>query len=136
MRLAPIIEVASKLHWGVVLAAIVCLVLGAALTFTLLGYRLAVAEQTPKAERFAGFNPQSTVWIAFLTSGGLAGLMGAVYLTGDIGFVTEQSNFLQGFGFTAIVIAFLGRLPPRWYRACGPVHWIRQRRGDLGSGQS
>ena len=56
LRLAPIIEVASKLHWGVVLAAIVCLVLGAALTFTLLGYRLAVAEQTPKAERFAGFN--------------------------------------------------------------------------------
>lgn len=112
LRLSPIIEVASKLHWGVVLAAIVCLVLGAALTFTLLGYRLAVAEQTPKAERFAGFNPKSTVWIAFLTSGGLAGLMGAVYLTGDIGFVTEQSNFLQGFGFTAIVIAFLGRLHP------------------------
>jgi len=112
LRLAPLIAVAAKLHWGVILAAIVCVVLGSVLSFTLLGYRLSVAEQTPKAERYAGFNPKSTVWIAFLVSGGLAGLMGAVYLSGDIGFLTEQSNFLQGFGFTAIVIAFLGRLHP------------------------
>ena len=112
LQIDALVQVAAKLHWGVILAGIVCAVLGLIILFTLLGYRLAVAEQTPKAERFAGFNPKVTVWIAFLVSGGLAGLMGAIYLSADIGYLTEESNFLQGFGFTAIVIAFLGRLHP------------------------
>ena len=104
--------IATKLHWGLVISGLVYFLVSLILMRTILGFRLAVAENTPKAELFSGFSPQKTVWIAFLFSGGLSGLMGAIYLCGDIGYLTEESNFLRGFGFSAIVVAFLGRLHP------------------------
>ena len=104
--------ITTKLHWGLIISAFVYALISFILLKTILGFRLAVAENTPKAESFSGFSPNKTVWIAFLFSGGLAGLMGAIYLCGDIGYLTEASNFLRGFGFSAIVVAFLGRLHP------------------------
>ena len=82
------------------------------LSLTLLGYRLAVARHGPRTERFAGFSPKGTIWIAFLLSGGLAGFAGALFLSGDTGYLVDASNFLQNYGFTAIIVAFLGRLHP------------------------
>lgn len=101
-----------KLHWGLVWGWQIYLVVAALLAFTLLGYRLSVANQSKRAERFAGFSPVGTIWIAFLFSGGLAGLAGGIFLIGDTGYLVDQSNFLQNYGFTAIIVAFLGRLNP------------------------
>ncbi len=112
LQFSAIFAQGPKLHWGLLwgwaVYALVALVLG----LTLLGYRLAVANHSARAERFAGFSPQGTIWIAFLGSGGLAGLAGAIFLTGDTGYLVDQSNFLQNYGFTAIIVAFLGRLHP------------------------
>ena len=112
LQLEDIFGAGSKLHWGLPIGGLAILGLSLALGLTLLGYRLSVAQQSPRAERFAGFSPKGTIWIAFMVSGGCAGLAGAIFLSGDVGFLVEQSNFLRGYGFAAIVVAFLGRLNP------------------------
>lgn len=102
----------TELHTGLIILFIVFLLLTAVLLFTLLGYRLRVAQHTPRAERFAGFSPDNTVWLSFIISGATAGLAGAVYLTAETGKLIQAENYLENFGFAAIVIAFLGRLHP------------------------
>jgi len=102
----------TELHTGLIILLIAFLLLAACLMFTLLGYRLKVAQYTPKAERFAGFSPKNTVWLSFAISGAMAGLAGAVYLTAETGKLIQAENYLENFGFAAIIIAFLGRLHP------------------------
>lgn len=102
----------TVLHAGLIVLLVAFLVLAAVLLFTLLGYRLKVAQHTPRAERFAGFSPSNTVWLSFALSGAMAGLAGAVYLTAETGKLIQAENYLENFGFAAIVIAFLGRLHP------------------------
>lgn len=102
----------TELHTGLVILLIAFIALAAVLLFTLLGYRLKVAQHTPRAERFAGFSPNNTVWLSFAISGSMAGLAGAVYLTAETGKLIQAENYLENFGFAAIVIAFLGRLHP------------------------
>ena len=112
LRFSSVFDRPTKLHWGLIWGWGVYAGVSALLLLTLLGYRLSVAQASPRAERFAGFSPEGTIWIAFLFSGGLAGLAGAIFLSGDVGFLVDQSNFLRGYGFAAIIIAFLGRLHP------------------------
>ena len=102
----------TEFHSGLIILFVAFALLAAVLLFTLLGYRLRVAQHTPRAERFAGFSPDNTVWLSFLISGATAGLAGAVYLTAETGKLIQAENYLENFGFAAIVIAFLGRLHP------------------------
>ncbi len=110
-RLETIIS-GTEMHTGLIILLVAFAVLAAILLFTLLGYRLRVAQHTPRAERFAGFSPDNTVWLSFIISGSMAGLAGAVYLTAETGKLIQAENYLENFGFAAIVIAFLGRLHP------------------------
>ena len=64
----------------------------------------------PMAARFAGFNENKVIWIALMISGGLAGLAGMIEVSGPIGKI--QPMISPGYGFTAIIVAFLGRLHP------------------------
>lgn len=102
----------TEIHTGLVILFAAFVVLAAILLFTMLGYRLKVAQHTPRAERFAGFAPKNTVWLSFAISGAMAGLAGAVYMTAETGKLIQAENYLENFGFAAIVIAFLGRLHP------------------------
>ena len=102
----------TELHTGLLVMLLAFVILSAVLLFTLLGYRLKVAQHTPRAERFAGFSPNNTVWLSFALSGSMAGLAGAVYLTAETGKLIQAENYLENFGFAAIIIAFLGRLHP------------------------
>jgi len=102
----------TAMHTGLVIMFVAFVALAAVLLFTVLGYRLKVAQHTPRAERFAGFSPNNTVWLSFAISGAMAGLAGAVYLTSETGKLIQAENYLENFGFAAIVIAFLGRLHP------------------------
>lgn len=102
----------TELHTGLIVLLVAFIILAAILLFTLLGYRLKVAQHTPRAERFAGFSPNNTVWLSFAISGAMAGLAGAVYLTAETGKLIQAENYLENFGFAAIIIAFLGRLHP------------------------
>ncbi len=77
---------------------------------TLKGFEIRVAGQAPRAARFAGFSEKRTVMFCFLLSGGLAGLAGATEVAGVI--TQLQPQVSPGYGFTAIIVAFLGRLNP------------------------
>jgi general nucleoside transport system permease protein len=74
------------------------------------GYQLQVGGLAPAAARYAGFSASSTVWTGLLISGGLAGLAGALESAGPLGQLTPYVP--AGYGFAAIIVAFVGRLHP------------------------
>ena len=106
----PALVAEGRVHLGVAFALAAVLVSAAVLGRTLFGYRLRVTGEAPRAARFAGFSPSLTTLLAFAVSGGLAGLAGIVEVSGQIGQL--QPSISPGYGFTAITVAFLGRLQP------------------------
>lgn len=107
--LPPVWE-ASRVHYGTVFALVAVLVTAIVLGRTLFGYRLKLTGDAPRAARFAGFSARSTTLAVFAISGGLAGLAGIAEVSGQIGQL--QPSISPGYGFTAITVAFLGRLNP------------------------
>ena len=74
------------------------------------GFQALVGGQAGAAARYAGFSSRTALWTALLTSGGLAGLAGALEATGPLGQLTPYVPV--GYGFAAIIVAFVGRLNP------------------------
>jgi len=74
------------------------------------GFQLEVGGSAPRAARYAGFSSRRALWTALLVSGGLAGMAGALEVAGPIGQLTP--HFPVGYGFAAIIVAFVGRLHP------------------------
>jgi simple sugar transport system permease protein len=74
------------------------------------GYRMLVSGQAPAAAAYAGFSERRNVWLALLLGGGLAGLAGVCEVVGPIGRL--QADISPGYGFAAIIVAFVGRLHP------------------------
>ena len=70
----------------------------------------ASSAPRPRAARFAGFNSNQLVLLTFAISGALAGLAGIIEVAGPVGHL--QPGISPGYGFTAIIVAFLGRLNP------------------------
>ena len=108
--LAPRLIEDTNVHLGVLLAPLFALALWFMLEKSLLGFQFRVLGQATRAARFAGFSENRLVWIAMLISGGLAGLAGVLEVTGTLGQLTTTLS--PGYGFTAIIVAFLGRLNP------------------------
>jgi simple sugar transport system permease protein len=77
---------------------------------TLTGFQIRVLGQAPRAGAFAGFSQSRMTLLAFLLSGGLAGLAGISEVMGPLGQL--KISISPGYGFTAIIVAFLGRLNP------------------------
>jgi simple sugar transport system permease protein len=77
---------------------------------TLTGFQIRVLGQAPRAGAFAGFSQNRMIMLAFLISGGLAGLAGICEVAGPLGQL--RISVSPGYGFTAIIVAFLGRLNP------------------------
>ena len=74
------------------------------------GFRLQVGGLAPDAARYAGFSARGALWTALLLSGGLAGLAGGLEAAGPLGQLTP--HLPVGYGFAAIIVAFVGRLHP------------------------
>ena len=106
----PPVEGLGRIHGGAGLALLVVLVTAIVLGRTVFGYRLRVTGDAPRAAAFAGFGTGRTTLAAFAISGALAGLAGIVEVAGPIGQL--QPSISPGYGFTAITVAFLGRLHP------------------------
>jgi simple sugar transport system permease protein len=89
------------------------LLAGAAWLFvsrSLAGFKMRVAGTAPAAASYAGFGEKSTVWLALLISGATAGLAGICEVAGPIGLLSPSIS--PGYGFAAIIVAFVGRLHP------------------------
>jgi simple sugar transport system permease protein len=97
-------------HIGVVLALVIALGLAFVLGSTIKGFEIRVLGSAPRAGSFAGFSRRRMVMFCFLLSGGLAGLAGICEVASTVGQL--QPTISPGYGFTAIIVAFLGRLNP------------------------
>ena len=77
---------------------------------TYAGFQLQVGGLAPAAARYAGFSSRKALWTAHLLSGGMAGLAGGLEVAGPLGQLTPHVP--AGYGFAAIIVAFVGRLHP------------------------
>ena len=108
-RLPKLIQ-GLRLNVGVfvALAAVVAFTVFLYRTFT--GFQLQVGGLAPMAARYAGFSSRKALWTGLLLSGGMAGLAGALDVAGPQGQLTPYVP--MGYGFAAIIVAFVGRLNP------------------------
>lgn len=108
--LMPIMIEGTRLHIGALIALFVVVAGWVVISRTLIGFQVKVVGLTPLAAGYAGFNANKVIWLSLLLGGGLAGLAGLFEVAGPIGQL--QPIISPGYGFTAIIVAFLGRLHP------------------------
>ena len=106
----PIIIEGSRLHIGFLLALFIAVLTWMFTIKHIIGFQIRVIGLAPAAASFAGFKQKKLIWITLLFSGGTAGLAGALEVAGPIGQIVPVIS--PGYGFTAIIVAFLGRLHP------------------------
>ena len=99
-----------RAHIGVVIALAAVLACWLFLFRSFRGFQLQVGGLAPAAARYAGYSSRGALWTALLLSGGLAGLAGALETAGPLGQLTPYVP--AGYGFAAIIVAFVGRLHP------------------------
>ncbi|HHI70629.1 MAG TPA: ABC transporter permease [Rhodobacteraceae bacterium] len=119
----------TGMHWGVVMAFVAVIFAYVVMTRHIMGYQITLAGQSPRAARFGGVNPNRLVVLCFAISGVLSGLAGLFEVTGPAGQITTDFN--QGYGFTAIIVAFLGRLHPVGILLAGLLMALTYIGGDL-----
>ena len=98
------------MHLGGAFAVLAVLVLFLFMARTRKGFEIEVSGAAPRASGFGGFSRPRTVWFCLALSGALAGLAGIGEIAGPVGQL--QPVISPGYGFTAIIVAFLGRLNP------------------------
>ncbi len=108
--LLPTLFEGSRIHLGILFAIFAGFVGWFILTKTHLGFQIRVFGADEPAARYAGFNSKKLSWFVMLFAGGLAGLAGVAETTGPIGQLTP--NISPGYGYSAIIVAYLGRLHP------------------------
>ncbi|MFN3845047.1 MAG: ABC transporter permease [Paracoccaceae bacterium] len=106
----PELIAGTGMHWGVIAAFMAVIAAYILLQRHILGFHIKLAGQAPRAARFAGVNPTGLVLLCMGISGALAGLAGLFEVAGPAGQISIDFNV--GYGFTAIIVAFLGRLNP------------------------
>jgi general nucleoside transport system permease protein len=106
----PELIAGTGMHWGVVAAFVVVIASYILLQRHILGFHIKLAGMAPRAARFAGVSPDRLMYIMGAIFGAAAGLAGVFEVTGPAGQISIKFNV--GYGFTAIIVAFLGRLNP------------------------
>lgn len=106
----PLIIPGTRAHAGFLVALAAIAVAWLLMERHLIGFKVKVLGQAPRAARFGGFSDQRLIWFCFLLSGGCAGLAGLFEAAGPVGQLVPALP--AGYGFTAIIVAFLGRLHP------------------------
>ena len=110
VTMVPKLFPGTRLSWGIVIALVVLGMVWVFLARSKAGFRLQVAGHAPLAARFAGFSAREGIWVSLLACGALSGLAGALEVAGPLGQLTPQIS--PGYGFAAIIVAWLGRLNP------------------------
>ena len=99
----------TRLHLGFAIAVAACIASWWLIRFTAGGFRLRAVGANPRAARSAGLiDVERVAMRAFLSSGALAGLAGAIEVCGVTYALYE--NISPGYGYTAIAVALLARL--------------------------
>lgn len=106
----PLLVEGGRLNLGTPIALIVVALAAVMMARTLKGFEIRLVGEAPRAARFAGFSEARLTWTVFAIAGGLAGLAGVLEAAGTVRML--QPGLSPGYGFTAIIVAFLGRLNP------------------------
>ncbi|MDP3820690.1 MAG: ABC transporter permease [Burkholderiales bacterium] len=99
-----------RVNIGLIIALLAVAAFWVLLFRTYAGFQLQVGGLAPAAARYAGFSSRRALWTALLLSGGMAGLAGALEVAGPLGQLTPYVP--AGYGFAAIIVAYVGRLHP------------------------
>lgn len=100
----------STVHLGVAVALILPFVFWLIMARSEFGYQVRVVGSSPTAARHGGFDSKRTIWATLIIGGAMAGLAGGLEFAGVLHKI--DLGFPSGYGFTAIIVAFLGRLNP------------------------
>ena len=109
--LVPICEIDWRMSSSSsTIAIVIALIFAFLMARSIFGFQVRVVGLAPQAARYGGFSSSRTVWLVLLISGGLAGLAGILEAAGPFGQMVP--GFPSNYGFSAIIVAFLGRLHP------------------------
>jgi len=100
----------TRVTWGIVYGLVIAIVAWVVSEKTITGFRMQVAGLAPAAAAYAGFSEKRNIWIALLICGATSGLAGICEVAGPIGRLQQQIS--PGYGFAAIIVAWIGRLHP------------------------
>ena len=106
----PLLFEGLRIHIGLIITLILILISWFVFTKTIFGFQLKVSGFSPLAARYAGFNQNTLIYLAFGICGAFAGIAGLSEVSGPIGLIYRDIS--PNYGFTAIIVAFLGRLHP------------------------
>ena len=123
----------TGMHWGVVAAMIGVIFAYVMLARHRLGFAIRVTGEAPRAARFAGVSPARLILFCLGMSGLFAGLAGVFEVSGPAGQISIDFNV--GYGFTAIIVAFLGRLHPIGILLAGLLMALTYIGGDIAQSQ-
>ena len=121
------------MHWGVIAALIAVIFAYVTLARHIFGFQVKLTGQSPRAAAFSGVNPSWMILICMGISGALAGLAGIFEVSGPAGQVSIDFNV--GYGFTAIIVAFLGRLHPVGILLAGGLMALTYIGGEIAQSQ-
>lgn len=106
----PIILPHTRLHAGIIIAALAMIAVYILLSKTKIGFEIKSVGANTKAARYAGMNVTKSIFVVMGISGGIAGITGAILVSGVQHLLIEGIS--PGYGFIAVVIALLGRNNP------------------------
>ena len=106
----PLLFSGKRVRLGTLITLAIPFIAWFILVRTRFGFTVRVFGSAPLAARHAGVHSHRMIWQSLLIGGGFAGLAGVIEATGTIGQLVP--NISPGYGFTAIIVAFLGRLHP------------------------
>lgn len=103
----------SRIHYFTLIVALVSLLfLGIAISKTRFGYEVRVIGENPFAAKYAGIDFFRTTLLIMIISGGAAGLAGIGEVAGIHHYLSYPAAISSGYGFTAIIVAWLAKLNP------------------------
>jgi simple sugar transport system permease protein len=108
--LLPTLLSGSRLNLAFVLTLIVLVIGHVLLARSYYGFSIRVAGESPSAARYAGLSERRNIYAGLLIGGACAGLAGMAEVAGPMGQLTDKASV--GYGFAAIIVAFVGRLQP------------------------
>ena len=106
----PLLFDGLRIHIGLIITLILIFISWFVFAKTIFGFQLKVSGFSPIAARYAGFNQKILIYLAFGICGAFAGIAGLAEVSGPIGLLYRDIS--PNYGFTAIIVAFLGRLHP------------------------
>ena len=106
----PLLFQGLRVHFGLIITLILIFISWFVFSKTMFGFQLKVSGYSPIAARYAGFNQNTLIYLAFAICGACAGIAGLSEVSGPIGLLYRDIS--PNYGFTAIIVTFLGRLHP------------------------